>query len=61
LIAGLLGDRTYLNIHTVNFGGGEIRGFLVPEPDSLYLLGFGFLLLSIALARAANKKSATQV
>ena len=63
LIAGLLGGRTYLNIHTVNFPGGEIRGFLVPvpEPDSLYLLGFGFLLLSIGLARAANKKSPTRV
>ena len=63
LIAGLLGDRTYLNIHTVNFPGGEIRGFLVPvpEPDSLYLLGFGFLLLSIGLARAAKKNSPTRV
>lgn len=61
LIAGLLGDRTYLNIHTTMFPGGEIRGFLVPEPDSLYLLGLGFLVLSMGLARAANKKSATQV
>ena len=33
LIAGLEGQTTYLNIHTVMFGGGEIRGPLtVPGP-----------------------------
>jgi hypothetical protein len=26
LITGLLGEQTYFKIHTVNFGGGEIRG-----------------------------------
>jgi len=43
LIAGLLNNETYLNIHTANFGGGEIRGILtpVPEPGTLSLLGFG--------------------
>jgi len=39
--------RTYLNIHTSAFPGGEIRGFLAPAvPESatwaLLLLGFGF-------------------
>src|ERR1700730_9777197 len=47
LIAGIENGQTYFNIHTVNFGGGEIRGqlFPVPEPASLVLLGsalFGF-------------------
>jgi hypothetical protein len=32
LIAGIEGGLTYFNIHTVNFGGGEIRGELVPAP-----------------------------
>src|SRR5712692_2974954 len=34
-IAGILNGETYLNIHTVQFGGGEIRGFVtgVPEPN----------------------------
>jgi hypothetical protein len=41
LIAGLGSGETYLNIHTTQFPGGEIRGFLVPEPTSLTLLGVG--------------------
>jgi hypothetical protein len=45
LIAGIENGETYLNIHTVNFGGGEIRGFLVaaPEPSTLALIGSGLL------------------
>ena len=42
-VAGIQNGQTYLNIHTVNFGGGEIRGFLTPvaapEPSSLVLIG----------------------
>jgi hypothetical protein len=47
LFAGLANGQTYLNIHTTNFGGGEIRGFLVatPEPGTwfLALAGLGVL------------------
>ena len=32
LIAGILGGQSYLNIHTVINGGGEIRAQLVPAP-----------------------------
>jgi hypothetical protein len=35
--------ETYLNVHTDLFPTGEIRGFLVPEPASLSLLGLGML------------------
>jgi hypothetical protein len=43
LFAGLLNGRAYLNIHTTEFPGGEIRGFIVPEPASLLLLGIAAL------------------
>ena len=44
-IAGLTSGQTYLNIHTSQFPGGEIRGQLqaVPEPASLLLLSTGIV------------------
>jgi len=44
-IAGLISGQTYLNIHTSQFPGGEIRGQLqaVPEPASLLLLSTGIV------------------
>jgi hypothetical protein len=40
LIGGLVGQKAYLNIHTSFRPAGEIRGFFVPEPTTLALLGF---------------------
>ena len=45
-LAGLESGLAYVNIHDVNFPGGEIRGQLTqvtPEPASLWLLGSGVL------------------
>jgi hypothetical protein len=44
-IAGLINGLTYLNIHTMMFPGGEIRGQLVatPEPATLLLLSTGLI------------------
>ena len=44
LAAGLAAGDAYLNIHTTQFPGGEIEGFLtpqVPEPGTIGLVLFG--------------------
>jgi hypothetical protein len=47
LLAAMAAGDTYLNIHTNSFPGGEIRGFLVPEPATLLMAGAALAGLAI--------------
>jgi hypothetical protein len=56
LIAGLDAGKAYLNIHTSQFPGGEIRGFpqVVPVPAAAWLAGSALLgLVGFARRRRA--------
>ena len=52
-LPNILAGGAYLNFHTVQNPGGEIRGTLqvVPEPSTIALMAGGFALLGIRFAR----------
>lgn len=56
-LAAALGDgKAYLNIHSSVFGGGEIRGFLVPVPEpGAYALIAGLGLCGFGVWRRAKR------
>lgn len=58
-IAGLTSGQTYLNIHTSQFPGGEIRGQLqaVPEPATLLLLITGIAGAGVLKKRHKRDRS----
>ncbi len=56
----ILNNRSYINFHTVQFTGGEIRGniLVVPEPSSFALLAAGGLVLVGYRARTKTRRRA---
>ena len=54
LLDGLNNGTAYFNIHTTEFPGGEIRGFLapIPEPQTWALMITGFGLLGAVMRRS---------
>ena len=50
LVAGLDSGRAYANIHTTTYPAGEIRGTLVPEPETYAMLLAGLAMVG-AMAR----------
>ena len=56
-VVDLNNGKDYINVHTANNGGGELRGFIVaaaPEPGSAALLGLGTLLFAARRKRTAQ-------
>ena len=60
LASELTNGQWYLNIHTAANGPGEIRGQLVPEPQSAILLGLVLLPLPFRTSRLKSADNGTQ-
>ena len=58
-LPNILAGRSYMNFHTTQFGGGEIRGAItaVPEPSTMMLLSGGLAILARARRRRTNARS----
>jgi len=51
-LPNILSGHAYINFHTMQFGGGEIRGAIVtPEPATVVLIGIGVGLIGIGRRR----------
>jgi hypothetical protein len=57
-VSWLFSGYLYMNVHTANFPGGEIRGqlLLVPEPSSLALLGLGAIPVALTVFKKRSSE-----
>ena len=53
-LPAILAGLSYINFHTVQFPGGEIRGQIFPEPATLSLFALGGLFAAYSLRRRRN-------
>jgi hypothetical protein len=51
LLSGLIAGTAYLNIHSVEFPTGEIRGFLVAAPEPAMAMLFALAAAAIVSSR----------
>jgi hypothetical protein len=58
-IPNILAGRSYINFHTVQYGGGEIRGaiLVVPEPTAIAPLLCGLAALGSRMTRRRARKA----
>jgi hypothetical protein len=61
-LPGILAGLAYINFHTVQFGGGEIRGNIPPVPEpagwAMMLIGFAAIGLSVRARRRTSPQPA---
>lgn len=65
LVAAMMQGKSYFNIHTTAFGGGEIRGFLAAVPDSaatgtLLILALAGMVVFTRLQRCDGMSASIQ-
>ncbi|MEX2138533.1 MAG: CHRD domain-containing protein [Pirellulales bacterium] len=56
-LPNIFAGRAYINFHTAQFPGGEIRGAIIPEPSTIALIGFGFVALGMMVRKRRAKNS----